>query len=133
MLSRAIMPAAVRRPRSLHRKSCLAIVVLLVLLAVTSGDHVWAQTSTTGEITGVVTDPDGAIVPNISVTLKNIETGTATATTTNSLGIYTFPLLQPGKYQLSATATGSSDRSRKPSASRPQSTALDWEPTLLLE
>ena len=92
--------------RRLQGQCCLTIVVLLVLLALTSSPRVWAQTSTTGEITGVVTDPAGAIVPNSSVTLKNIETGATVATTTNSQGIYVFSLLQPRKYQVSVTARG---------------------------
>jgi hypothetical protein len=46
------------------------------------------------------------VVPSSSVTLKNIETGAIAATTTNLKGIYTFPLLQPGNYQVSVTARG---------------------------
>jgi len=105
MFSRAVTIPAIGHPRRRGR-SCLAIIVLLVLLALASSHRVWAQTSTTGEVTGVVTDPVGAVVPNISVTLKNTETGTASATITNPQGVYTFPLLQPGNYQLSTTARG---------------------------
>ena len=106
MFGKAVAVPVIARVGRLQRKSCLAIVVLLVLLALTSIHRASAQTATTGEITGVVMDPAGAVVPDSSVTLKNIETGATTATTTNSEGIYVFPLLQPGNYQVSVSARG---------------------------
>ena len=105
MFDRALTVPVVAHLGRLQRKSCLAVTALLVLLAVTS-TRVHAQTATTGEITGVVTDPAGAVVQDSSVTLKNIETGATTATITNSQGIYAFSLLQPGNYQVSVTARG---------------------------
>ena len=55
-------------------------------------------------VTGTVKDPNDAIVPSASVTVTNVETNVAATVTTNDDGVYTFPLLQPGKYKLSATA-----------------------------
>ena len=66
----------------------------------------WAQTSTTGAIAGVVTDPTAAVLPGVSVMLKNIDTGSSASTTSNAQGSYNFPLLQPGNYSVSATAAG---------------------------
>jgi len=66
----------------------------------------YAQTSTTGAIAGVVTDPTAAVMAGVSVTLKNVETGSSNSTTTNSQGSYNFPMLQPGHYSVSATAEG---------------------------
>ena len=57
-----------------------------------------------GTITGTVTDPNGAIIPGASVTVQNIETNIAANATANDDGNFTFPLLLPGKYKLSATA-----------------------------
>lgn len=57
-----------------------------------------------GTITGNITDPNGAIIPGASVTVQNIETNVAATATTNDEGSFTFPLLLPGKYKLSATA-----------------------------
>src|ERR1700739_2543431 len=79
------------------------VVVAFVVAAVSS---LWAQTSTTGDIAGVVTDPTAAVVSGVSVKLKNVDTGSSTSTTTNSQGSFNFPLLQPGKYSVSATAAG---------------------------
>ncbi len=105
MFNSAVMLPPIDRAHRSQRKSCLATIILLLLLAMTSRFS-WAQTSTTAEITGVVTDPAGAVVPNVPVTLKSILTGSTATSATNSRGIYTFPLLQPGKYAISATATG---------------------------
>ncbi|MGI9036645.1 MAG: carboxypeptidase regulatory-like domain-containing protein [Pyrinomonadaceae bacterium] len=57
-----------------------------------------------GTITGNVTDPNGAIIPGATVTVQNTETNVTSNATTNDDGSFTFPLLLPGKYKLSATA-----------------------------
>ena len=78
-------------------------IALFVMMAMS---QVWAQTTTTGDISGVVTDPTGAVVPNVSVMLKNVDTGSSQSATTNSLGAYRFALLSPGNYSVSASASG---------------------------
>jgi hypothetical protein len=85
------------------RTSLLFVVILFV---VTAMSQVWAQTTTTGDISGVVTDPTGAVIPNASVALKNVDTGSTQSATTNSQGSYRFALLSPGNYSVSASATG---------------------------
>jgi Carboxypeptidase regulatory-like domain len=65
-----------------------------------------AQTSTTGDIVGVVTDPTAAVVPGVSVTLQNLDTGSSTSTTSSSQGAYNFPLVQPGNYSIAAGGAG---------------------------
>jgi hypothetical protein len=82
----------------------LGFAIVLSMMMATS--QIWAQTTTTGDVSGVVTDPTGAVVPNASVTLKNVDTGSSQSATTNSLGTYRFALLSPGNYSVSATATG---------------------------
>ena len=59
-----------------------------------------------GDLTGTVTDPSGAVVPNAAVALKNNGTGQTRTTTANNSGAYRFSLLQPGSYTVSATASG---------------------------
>ena len=61
---------------------------------------------TTGDIVGVVTDPSGAVLPNVTVTLKNNSTGLTQSTTTNSSGTYRFDLLQPGPYTVIVAQQG---------------------------
>src|SRR5206468_2431126 len=55
----------------------------------------------TGVITGTVTDPAGAVVPNTPVEVKNAETNVAYPSQTTDTGAYTVPRLPPGKYVVS--------------------------------
>ena len=64
-----------------------------------------AQTATTGQIVGVVTDPSGALVTGAKVTLTS-DAGVRRETVTGGNGRYTFPLLDPGAYRLEVTQSG---------------------------
>src|SRR5579864_2720286 len=66
----------------------------------------WAQSSTTGALRGTVTDPAGAAVPGVTVTLANNATSQAQTTTTDSNGGYRFSLLTPGGYAVTFSAQG---------------------------
>lgn len=61
---------------------------------------------TAGEITGEVTDPSGASAPNATITATNKDTNVARTTQTNSVGIYSFPAMIPGSYEVKAAAAG---------------------------
>jgi hypothetical protein len=82
------------------------VLVLAIAMSMTTVSDIQAQTSTTGAITGVVTDPSAAVVPGAFVVLKNVDTGRPTSVTTNAQGSYTFPLLQPGHYSVSVNVSG---------------------------
>src|SRR3954451_5043086 len=69
-----------------------------------SGSAAWAQTA--GEITGEVKDPSGAVAPNATITATNKDTNVARTTQTNSSGVYSFPAMIPGTYDVKASATG---------------------------
>jgi len=88
-------------PANLRAPVALIFVLAAITVATLSG-----QTSTTGDIAGVVTDPTAAVVSGVSVTLKNIDTGSSTSTTTNAQGSYNFAFLQPGHYSIVATSAG---------------------------
>jgi outer membrane receptor protein involved in Fe transport len=60
----------------------------------------------TGKITGVVSDPSGAVVANAAVTVTNLGTNFSKATKTDSSGVYQALLLPIGKYKITATAPG---------------------------
>jgi len=80
--------------------------LMLLLVALMAAVRVGAQTSTTGDIAGVVTDPTAAVVPGAPITLKNVDTGSSISTTSNGQGAYNFSLLQPGTYSVSANVAG---------------------------
>jgi outer membrane receptor protein involved in Fe transport len=65
-----------------------------------------AQNSNTGEIKGSVMDPSGAVVPGAGVSIKNLQTGVVTQTTTNQSGLYDAPFLPPGNYTITFTKEG---------------------------
>jgi hypothetical protein len=87
--------------RQFISKSLLSVVVALIAVV-----SVWAQTATTGDIAGVVTDPSAAVVAGVQVALKNVDTGSFTSTTTNAQGLYNFSLLPPGQYSVTANGAG---------------------------
>jgi len=82
-------------------KSVSLAVLLTCLLALTA----FGQT-TTGSISGTVTDPTGAVVAGATVTVTNPETGAERSAESNSQGGFDFSALQPGKYTISVDAKG---------------------------
>jgi hypothetical protein len=59
-----------------------------------------------GGISGLVTDPSGAIVPGAKVTAKNHTTELSASTVTTAAGLYFFVSLNPGTYEITASAKG---------------------------
>src|ERR1700748_3216697 len=66
----------------------------------------FSQTSTTGAIRGTVSDPQGGLIPNASVTVTSEGTAAVRTVTTDKDGQYTVDLLPPGSYKTSFTAAG---------------------------
>ena len=83
----------------------LAVSGLSALLSAVAVAPASAQ-ATTGEITGRVEDAAGSIVPAVTVTALNTETGFARSTLTNAEGTYVLTSLPPGRYAVSAELTG---------------------------
>ncbi len=86
------------------RKSFLLVSILWLLT--TFSIHCSAQSLTSGDVTGTVTDPSGAAIPNATVTLTNINTNASSKTTTNTDGSYRFAFVQPGTYKVTVSANG---------------------------
>ena len=68
---------------------------------------VWA--AITGSISGVISDASGAVVPGVAVVATNGATGVKHTTVTDTKGFYSFPALDVGHYDVSATQTGYRD------------------------
>ncbi len=60
----------------------------------------------TGTILGAVTDNTGATVPGANVTVRNVGTNVKRSYSTNETGLYLFPFLPPGDYELTVEAKG---------------------------
>src|SRR6202040_778664 len=82
----------------------MRIASRLVIVWCLSAVAALAQTS--GSITGEVKDQSGAIAPNAAVTATNTKTNVARSTATNAAGIYSFPDLTPGTYEVKVAASG---------------------------
>ena len=88
---------ASRRPASR-----LLIILALVVLASTS---LQAQT-VTGTMQGKVTDTSGAVLPGVTVTIRNMETGLERVAVTNGEGFFSAPFLPVGRYRVVAEMAG---------------------------
>jgi hypothetical protein len=80
-------------------------IVRALCVLVTLASPLHAQT-TSGEISGVVTDVSGSVLPGVKVTVTNVATTGVGETTTNESGNYLVPALQPGIYTLKAERQG---------------------------
>lgn len=82
----------------------LLLLTLAVLFAPLS---LFAQAvPDTGSITGIVRDPNQAVLANTQVALTNLSTKTKITTATNAQGIYAFSNLQPGSYLVAVESRG---------------------------
>jgi hypothetical protein len=86
------------------RKSLHLILFFTFALLLPSAAKVSAQTS--GEITGLVTDSSGAAVTGATATVTNKATSATRKVVTNSEGLYSFPSLTPGVYELKVEQAG---------------------------
>jgi hypothetical protein len=86
-------------------KSYRTIALALLTLILTVASPVFGQ-SDNGTITGTVTDPTGAVVPNAKVTATNLDTGQSRETTTSDDGTYTLAELEADPYKITVEAQG---------------------------
>src|SRR6266446_3359651 len=83
----------------------LQIASSSLFVALWFASAVMGQTET-ATVSGLVTDRTVAAVGGAEVRLQSVERGTVTTTTTNDAGIYVFPSVQPGQYQISIQKQG---------------------------
>jgi carboxypeptidase family protein/TonB-dependent receptor-like protein len=79
--------------------------VLLLFLALGLSLSVYAQV-VGGTIEGTITDPKGAVLPDVKIEIVNASTQITTTLTSNADGFYTAPNLLPGNYSVTATRSG---------------------------
>lgn len=88
--------------RNLRTYLCLAAALILLVPGAS-----WAQSSSTGAITGVVTDASGATVPGADVAVISQSTGeTARQLKSSAEGVFTASFLPPDTYRVEVTAKG---------------------------
>jgi outer membrane receptor protein involved in Fe transport len=87
------------------RRSAIGFLIVLIVMATTTGTTLGAQGGT-GQISGVVRDQQGGVLPGVTVTLRNQETGVTRTATSDNDGRYRFPALAPGRYTLRSELAG---------------------------
>ena len=106
-------------------KKVITGIVGFLVIALLLAPSLLAQSLVSGDLTGTVTDPSGAVVPNATVTLKNNETGATRTSTSSASGAYRFSLLPPGTYTVTATAQGFNKAQTTTSINVGQATVAD--------
>ncbi|MFN0108781.1 MAG: carboxypeptidase regulatory-like domain-containing protein [Blastocatellia bacterium] len=82
------------------------ILVSFFVLALAALMSVAAFGQVTSSLSGTVTDPNGAVVANAQITVKNVATGATFTAVTSGQGAYTVASLGVGKYTVDVTANG---------------------------
>ena len=83
------------------RSVAVAVIASLLLFAASAS----AQFDS-AQISGVIQDSTGAVLPGVDVTLKNTGTGNEQHAVTNEAGVYTFANVPVGTYDLTSTLSG---------------------------
>jgi len=86
-------------------KPYLSVPLTCILAICLSMPRAMAQETSAG-ITGTITDPSGASIVGATLKVKDVDRGTAWQTTTNADGIFAFPRLPAGKYEVTVEAVG---------------------------
>src|SRR4029453_5743606 len=81
------------------------VLVLAALAAVACPVPAFAQ-SATGTIEGTIVDQSGALLPGVTVTISEVDTGAQRVAVTDANGIFSAPLLTVGVYNLTAELAG---------------------------
>ncbi len=83
------------------RNRCLWSLLCILVLSVSP-----APAQTDGSISGVIRDASGAVIPGAMVTVTNPATNQVRSAISNEAGVYNFPVLQPGKYNIKVELPG---------------------------
>jgi len=73
----------------------------------------FGQVGINATLSGTISDSSGALIPGVTVTATNEATGVESTALTNESGIYRYPSLQPGNYDVKATLSGFQEKKIK--------------------
>src|SRR5688572_5610773 len=89
--------------------------IKLVLMILSIGVMGFSQSQmTSGDIKGTILDVTGAVLPNASITVTNLETGASRRVTSDSDGTFIILLLAPGIYELKVEVPNFATYTRRP-------------------
>ena len=98
-----------RRSKPIPRS--LVLVIPVVLFVMVTGPIIWlvpnaSAQSATAILTGIVLDPEGAVVPDVNITVTNVETSLQRRTTTDKAGYFIVSWLPAARYVVTAQRQG---------------------------
>src|SRR5499427_9925928 len=82
---------------------CQSIIVLIITISPSAS---WGQSGSTSALTGSVSDPSGARIPGVTVTITSVATNQSRNVVSAEDGVYRVPLLDPGSYKVKFTLPG---------------------------
>ena len=109
----------------MHTKMFTRLLLAAVAAAFAFHAGVFAQNQTTGAIGGKVVDPQGAVIPNVTVTITNLGTNKVTTVTTTGDGEYRATNLEPGTYSVEAASGNFTPAKAKSVVEVGRETAID--------
>jgi carboxypeptidase family protein/TonB-dependent receptor-like protein len=92
--------------RTIARGRLVPVALMLLTTAIALSTPGFAQTAGTGALAGTVTDPSGAVMPQVQIAVKSEATGEVRTVMSQQNGDYVVPLLLPGTYTVQASKTG---------------------------
>ena len=111
----------------MNRWRFLLTVVGVAMMVGFCASPLAAQTQTTGDLAGTVTDPSAATIPDAKVTLRSVEKGWTQETKTNPSGFYRFTLTSPGTFTITVAASGFQSQTKDTSVYLGQVTTVDFQ------
>ncbi|MGA7849318.1 MAG: carboxypeptidase regulatory-like domain-containing protein [Terriglobales bacterium] len=90
----------------------ISVLLAFLLAIVLPTNELNAQTTTSGGLTGVVTDKSGAVLPSADVEIKDTRKGNVQSTRTDREGVYRFFFLAPSPYTLTVAHEGFQEERR---------------------
>ncbi|HTA43223.1 MAG TPA: carboxypeptidase-like regulatory domain-containing protein [Bryobacteraceae bacterium] len=91
---------------SMKISGSLRAILLVIAGSMAITPSLVGQSAGTGALAGTITDPSGAAIPDVAVTLTNADTGQTRTSTTGANGAYRFALIPPGSYRIRFSAMG---------------------------
>ena len=88
----------------MERRIVLTVFVLGLVLALPGAAA--AQSSDTAAVLGTIVDAQGGVLPGVTVTAKNVETGVTRSDVTSATGAYRLRAVPPGRYEFTAELSG---------------------------
>jgi len=97
----------------MYKRRCGLVVVLGTIILLGCSIAAFSQVVASAQLNGTVQDPNGAVVSNASISLRDVATNQTYKATSNDAGYYVVPNLPPGSYELTVSYSGFANYTEK--------------------